>query len=212
MGRRNRIFIFSALAVFFFCSDIYCEVIELLSSPVLMSKSFLPMREINIKASFDFGGKCDFHKNIGGPETKKTDAGQHLSFAAEYMKYCNEYIAAGAGVSVQIPRTLEGYSGKFSFAPLYLSVKVRSWPQEPGLYAYVFGRFGYNFFYGDGVFKDKFSIEKGGFYYAAGIGIIYRPFIVECKYGVNSGAVKYALDKTSDMDYGKFSVSFGFTL
>lgn len=205
----NRIAALSMLIVFVFTASVFADVIETLVSPVAMSKDSIPMREINIKVGFDFDGKYDLSEDIAGLETRNLDTGNNVSFAAEYIQYIYDYIGIGGGFSAQIPRWIDELPGKFGFAPAYLSVKVRSWPQEPGLYAYISGQVGYNLFYGDSSFRDKMSVREGGFYYGVGIGVVYKAFLAEGLFSSNSGIMEDENNDKISVDYGKITVSVG---
>ncbi|MCL2144722.1 MAG: hypothetical protein FWH43_04435, partial [Endomicrobia bacterium] len=158
-------------------------------------------------------GKFNINEYIDGVDEKRLNAGNNASFAVECIKYFNEYIGAGAGISAQIARVIDGLPGRVGFAPLYFSLKVRSWPQEPGLYGYVLGQMGYNFFYSDSGFEKRFSSKEGGFYYGVGLGFAYETFIFEGIYSVNSGSVKDRVDDNKiNMEYGKITVSMGYKL
>jgi hypothetical protein len=198
----------ASMIIFFSASQVFSDAVEILSSQVPMAKEYVPMREINIKAGFDFDGKYDFNTDAA----EKLYTGNSVSFAAEYVRYFNDYVGAGGGISAQIPRAIDNFSGKFGFAPVYLSLKVRSWPIEPGLYSYVLGQLGYGFFYGDLSFTDDLSVKKGGFYYGAGLGIIYKVFLIEVMFTVNSGVMEDSAGGRKNIDYGKFTVFTGYRL
>ena len=203
--KKNKV-ILTIVFIAFFTLPAFSDIIDTLISPMPMSTSSMPMREFNIKIGIDFDGNYHTDKYIEDIDGKKFDVGNNASFAAEYIKYFNPYIGAGAGISYQIPRELDGFHGKFGFAPLYASLKIRSWPQEPGIYAYIACQAGYNLFYGDCELKPK----EGGFYYGIGLGIVYKEFLIEVMRGVNSAIAQDMSKNKINMDYDKFTVSVGY--
>ena len=199
-----------AVMLLMFCAAAaFAELTDILFQPVVMSIENMPMHEINLKVGFDFNGNCDLNETIGGVDGTALNSGNNASFAAEYYKYFNEYASAGVGVSAQMPRRLGDLSGNFGFAPVYIALKLRSWPQEPGMYGYAVGQLGYNFFYGDSSFNDNFKSKKDGFYYGIGFGIVYNAFLAEAIFSVNNGEVEDKFDNKTNIDYEKWTVSIG---
>ena len=207
--KKNRLVLAAVIAVFF-AVNARADIIDTLISPQPMALSSMPMREINVKIGFDFDGRFGADGYASSAGTEKLSVTNNVSFAVEYIKYFNRYVGAGAGVSAQIPRGVDELQGRFGFAPVYVSVKVRSWPQEPGLYGYVLGQIGYNLFYGDSGFEKDFASEEGGFYYGAGLGFIYNVFLFEGMFSVNSGTAKDRASNSINIDYDKFTVSVGY--
>ncbi|MCL1901273.1 MAG: hypothetical protein FWG57_07480 [Endomicrobia bacterium] len=207
--RKNKLVLAAVIAVFF-AIHAGADIIDTLISPQPMALSSMPMHEFNVKIGFDFEGRFGADGYTGSAGTEKLSAANNVSFAVEYIKYFNQYVGAGTGVSAQIPRGLDELPGQFGFAPFYVSVKVRSWPQEPGLYGYVLGQIGYNLFYADSGFEKNFVPEKGGFYYGIGLGFVYDVFLFEGMFSVNSGKAKDSANNRINIDYDKFTVSVGY--
>ncbi len=197
----------AVLLVLLLSVPVFADFTDEIMNPRSIDEDNLKMYEANIKLGVDFGGSWDTNEG-------NVNVGDNVSFAVEYYKYFNPYIAAGAGILAQIPRGADGISGSFGFAPAYIGIKVRSWPQEPGMYGYIVGHIGYNLFYADGSFNDDLKISNnGGVYYAGGIGIVYKAFIIEGIYGVNNGSAEDKINgtgKTLDVSYGKFTLSVGY--
>lgn len=170
-----------------------------------MPRELVANYEINIKVSSDFDG---FYK-YNGEEISVDDK---ISFSCEYINFFSDYVGAGAAITAQLPRTIDDIDGKFGFVPVYVLIKVRSWPQQPGMCGYVCGQFGYGFFYCDSEFKKTFSNMKGGVYYAAGFGLEYKKFLIEFLYGINKAEIKKPSEYKSDIEYGKLTFSFGIKL
>ncbi|MDR1195866.1 MAG: hypothetical protein LBL00_05255 [Endomicrobium sp.] len=202
----------AVLFLIFSLSVVFADIADILADHVPMPENTFPMYEMNIKAGFDFDGKYDVRENISGTGLKSFNTGNNLSFAAEYIRYYTHYVGIGGGISAQILRRLNDFPGKFGFAPAYLSLKVRSWPQEPGLYGYIFGHLGYNLFYGDFKLENNYDAKDGGLYYAAGIGMIYKYFLLEGMYSVNEGSAESAKSGRADIEYRKFTISAGYKL
>lgn len=211
--KKNKIF---ALLLFALPAPVlaYADFFEYLVTPAGIEKENISMREINLKAGFDFSGFCDANKEITDTGLKSLSAGNNISFAAEYYRYFSPYTAFGAGAAAQMPRWLEDVNGKFGFIPVYIGFKVRSWPQEPGMYGYVFGHLGYNFYFADSSFKDRLKIKEGGIYYGFGLGIVYQKFLLEALYAINSGVVEDRINAGSEVsfDYSKWTISIGYTI
>jgi len=209
---KNKLILFALFSVLF-AAPAFADFAEDLMNFTSMDKSLLPMKEINFKAGVDFSGLVESNKNIGQDGVSDFTAGDNVSFAAEYFMYFNEYVAAGAGLSAENLRPIDSFPGKFGFAPLYVGVKVRSWPQEPGMYGYVVGQAGYGFMYGNTSFTDSLQIKNGGFYYAFGLGIVYKYVILEALYGFNYGTLE---DKTSgnktEITYSRWTISIGYKI
>jgi len=210
---KKRILIFVLLLACFCVKFAHADILNALLEPQKIEKEFLGTREINLKLGFDFSGYADTNKEIGKQSSNRISAGNNFSISAEYYKYVSPYVAFGAGITGQNPRWLEDVSGYFGFVPLYLGIKVRSWPQEPGMFGYVLGHLGYNFFYGDSSFKNDIEIKSGGVYYGFGLGISYGSFIFEALFSFNNGSVRgKASDMTANVEYSKWTISAGYKL
>ena len=211
MAKIKNNLIFSVLFLILFAAPSFADFSEDLMNMTPIDRALLPMREINLKLGFDFSGIVDSNVGIGQYNQSSFVAGNNASFSAEYFKYFNEYVAAGAGASAEVLRWMDTFPGKFCFAPVYAALKVRSWPQEPGMYGYAVGHIGYGFMYGNSSFNDSLKVKNGGIYYAFGFGIVYKYVIVEALYGYNHGAVK---DKTSgggaNIVYSSWRLSIGY--
>lgn len=163
----------------------------------------IQMQEFIFKLGYDFSGRF----KVSGDDLV---TGDNLSAAFEYYYYFNKYLAVGGGISAQLPRYIEGISGRYGFAPAYLSLKVRSLPQKPYLYGYAVGQVGYNSFYSTGNFPP--DALSGGIYYAGGLGVVIQNFLFELLYSVNSGAVKHKISSDTDIEYSKLTFSVGIVL
>ena len=176
-------------SVVFAAAFVEAAEFDFLMDPVKINAAFINTYEANIKAGYSFNGFFYCEPKFQGLESSDFKTENSFSFAAEFFKYIDTYVAVGAGASYQIAGSFEDLKGKIGFAPVYFALKVRSWPQQPGLYGYATGHIGYNFFYGDSVFADNFKINGGGLYYAFGFGIVYTDYIFECLYGFHNGKV-----------------------
>ncbi|MDR2192303.1 MAG: hypothetical protein LBO62_05445 [Endomicrobium sp.] len=191
---------------------VFADEFDFLFNPVKISAAFINVYEANVKAGYIFNGSFYCNPQFGNSESSNLKTDNAFSFSAEFFKYISAYIAAGAGASYQIAGSFENLDGKTGFAPVYFALKLRSWPQQPGLYGYAVGQIGYNFFYSDEVFSKNSKIDGGGLYYALGFGIIYTNYIVECLYGVHSGKV-FDLQNGSkeiDIELNKITLSLGY--
>ncbi|MCL2389284.1 MAG: hypothetical protein FWC85_02740 [Elusimicrobia bacterium] len=141
----------------------------------------IKMRELIFKIGGDFNSRF----TSGGSTQRLSDGA--FSAAVEYFQYVSDFVALGAGVSAQFPRSLDGVPGRFGFAPVYAALKLRSLPQKPNMYGYAVGHIGYNIFYSTGNFPGDLS---GGFYWAAGFGIVLQRLVFEFLYSMNTGAIR----------------------
>ncbi|MDR1695031.1 MAG: hypothetical protein LBR69_00125 [Endomicrobium sp.] len=204
--------IFAALFTLFMLHGFsYADFIDSLMSPETIPEPNLGFNELNLKAGYDYSSYFESVNAIGSDGRTVFNSGHSPSFALEYLRYINVYIAAGAGIGAQVPRSLEYFPGKFGFVPAYLALKVRSWPQEPGMFGYVVGHLGYNNFYADSDFEKEFKAKKGGVYYGGGFGISYNSFLFEFIYSISNCEIEDAASKTAiGLTYRIWTFSVGY--
>lgn len=207
---KNRIlFILSVLFVFY---SISFANLDYIVNPVQIDKEILNTSEINIKAGSELSGFVSTDKAMGSDNYDQFSADTGIiNFAGEYLIYLSPYTALGLGSSFQMPRSVNGFSGKLSFFPNYITVKVRSWPIEPGMYAYMSGQLGYSFIFDR---SDDLEIKRGGLYYGVGIGFVYKSFILEGLFNINKAVLDDRISgkRNINMDYTKFAFMIGYQI
>lgn len=156
----------------------------------------------SVKAGLDFGSEMDVDE-----ETYDTTMG--YTIIGEYkMNYSNN-INFGAGLAYQLDRELEvedvsGENADFGFTPFYGLMEYRM--QDSPLY--FVGHLGYASLSFD---HPDAEDSSGGFYYALGAGMdISDSYVADVLYTSNSGEVDFVgNEEASDVDYSKFTVTFG---
>ncbi|MCL2390187.1 MAG: hypothetical protein FWD54_06985 [Endomicrobia bacterium] len=204
--------IFTALVLLLFLYGFsYADFMDYLINPKLIAQSELGLNELNVKAGYDFTAYFESVNGIGSDDKTIFVSGNNLSFALEYLRYINVYLAAGAGVGAQLPRRAKYFSGDFDFIPVYLTAKIRSWPQEPGLFGYLVGQVGYSEFYASSEFEKDFKVKNGGVYYGGGFGVSYKSVIFEFLYSVNNCEIEDNVSKSSiGLTYRRWTFSVGY--
>jgi hypothetical protein len=99
---------------------------------------------------------------------------------------------------------------------------LRTTPGRAGGYQYLLGQAGYNFFFGDNMYKGTNSELSGGIYYGVGAGLNLAGTQIELLYSVNQGSLRQRLytyspyygyssyDIKGNVKYPKLSLTLGF--
>jgi hypothetical protein len=110
----------------------------------------------------------------------------------------------GMGVEYQLPREMKdlsptAHSRQFSFLPIYATLKYVILPLPISPEVIVQG--GYNFLVNHKNFEFDNSHKisaNGGFYWAAGAGVDFKPFVVQLMYKSNQSSFKW-----TDVNFGE---------
>ena len=183
------------------------------------------------KVGVDFEGKHEtsgsnyFLAGSGNTSIDGTqDVSSGMSFSTEYVSYVSNNLGLGGGLTLQTNRALPGDGGNFSFLPIYGLIKLRTTPGRNGLYEYLIGQLGYNFFSGDQDYTGKGGTLDGGLYFGLGAGVsINRMIQIELLYTEDRGGASdsgYIYDTVSNqydyfsesgnIKYSKLGISVGF--
>jgi hypothetical protein len=156
-----------------------------------------------LKLGLDFSGDHEFSYS-GDSENFDVETG--LSFAGEFYAALNRNVDLGAGIILQMPRSLEDYTGTFNFIPLYGVMRLKL--DNQGATPYFIGQLGYSLFFGDSDYKGSADLE-GGLYYGIGGGVIINQnILIELLYAVSRGT--YGLDGVDfDVDYYYITLNLG---
>lgn len=184
-------------------------------APVDEKKEKAMLRETFIGISFDLQGSHEFsgQETINGISSKlgEEDSDYGFSIAAEHYGYLSKYFALGVGVSYEAFRSLKTSPGKFSFLPIYLSVKIRPLKTEDySVYAVIQG--GYNILIANHLYLGHASSE-GGFYYAGGVGFSMYNYVIQGLYSVNNARLSYFSNVTNinkDITFSKIGIYVGY--
>jgi hypothetical protein len=157
-----------------------------------------------LKLGLDVSGNHEF--SYGG-DSENFDVETGLSFAGEFYAALNRNVDLGAGIILQMPRSLEDYTGTFNFIPLYGVLRLKL--DNQGATPYFIGQLGYNLFFGDSDYKGSADLE-GGLYYGIGGGVIINQnILIELLYSVNRGTYGGLNGVDFDVDYSYIAINFG---
>ena len=151
------------------------------------------------------------------------DVGPGMSLDTEYVSYVSDNLGLGGGLTIQTNRGLTGVPGNFSFMPIYGLAKLRTSPGRKGLYEYLLGQLGYNFFSGDMDYTGKGGTLGGGLYFGLGAGVSINRIQIELLYTEDRGSFSdsgYVYDDASgkfnyfnesgNIKYSKLGINVGF--
>jgi hypothetical protein len=180
-------------------------LLAIISSLLILSGIHNSYAGGTLKVGIDYNGKEK--ESFYGTADVKTN----VSLSGELLGAIGKNFDIGAGVSYQVPREFENYSGEFYFIPIYAVARIKFGNQRVS--PYLTGQIGYNFFDGDSDYKEFGSYAAdtdGGLYYGFGGGIIFnRHFLIELLYTVDEGTLNIPGDDI-DVRYSKFTLNFGF--
>lgn len=146
----------------------------------------------DIKGAIDFGGEVE----VDGSDE---DADSGFTLVGEYKLPSTTQWTFGGGVRYQLDREGENSKNDFGFVPFY---GLAHYNMQNSPY-YFLGHLGYNSFD-----MDNVGDTSGGLYYALGAGMdLASNMSAELMYSVNSGEIDSG---NLDVDYSKFTVSFGY--
>ena len=143
-------------------------------------------------------------KGVGGHD-EETKRGYNI--AVETRADISNYFAWGIGLEYNFPRGLTtdiSFDTDFSFMPIYASLifyPLGAWNKAR---PYIKGNIGYNVYTSNDIGDD----EKGGFYWAAGIGTEYKDFIGEMSISEYNG--EYTSYTNVDVKYRKIGFALGY--
>lgn len=193
------------------------------------SERRLKQAELIFKLGSDFGGQLDIYNgsyyqgNFGTTLLSgASDTTSALTLTTEYLGYVTNQVGLGIGLTEQLPRKQTSQDGYFSFAPLYVLIRVRTIPDERYYYKYLTAHLGGNTFSADNNFAGDNASFGGGLYWAAGGGMVFNFLQVELLYTVNYGSISQSglilnnatgnydsFSNSADVRYSTLNLSFG---
>lgn len=153
----------------------------------------------SVKAGIDFASEMDV-------EDDTYDTTMGYSIIGEYKMPYSDNFKVGAGLAYQLDRELEvedGENADFGFTPFYGLMEYQM-TDSP---LYFLGHLGFATLSFD---HPDAEDSSGGFYYALGGGMDFgESYEAEVLYTKNSGEVDFGEESPRDVDYSKFTVTFG---
>jgi hypothetical protein len=157
-----------------------------------------------VKLGIDMAGDHD----VSAPgDSKSYDVDTGFSLSGEVFGKIGNNFDVGAGITIQIPRSVEDFEGDFMFIPVYGMIRARI--ETENVAPYFIGQLGYNFFLADDDYKGAADLT-GGLYYGLGLGIIIKKhFLIEALYSVNNGTYELSSNEL-DIENSQVTLNFGY--
>ena len=160
--------------------------------------------KVQLGAGLDLNGKQTFSNSTLGEDG---DVNTGVSLYGEILsssKFASGDMLFGIGVEYQLPREMKNlsptlHSRQFAFLPIYATLKYSMLPGTISPELIVQG--GYNFLVNEKNFDFDAThavTANGGFYWAGGAGINFKPFIMQIMYKSNQSSFNW-----SDVDLGE---------
>ncbi|MDD4309003.1 MAG: hypothetical protein PHO32_01350 [Candidatus Cloacimonetes bacterium] len=160
--------------------------------------------KVQLGAGLDLNGKQTFSNSALGEDG---DVNTGVSLYGELLSSSKLVIGDmmyGIGMEYQLPREMKNlsptqHSRQFAFLPIYATLKYSILPLTISPEVIVQG--GYNFLVNEKNFEFDTThalTANGGFYWAAGAGVNFKPFVVQIMYKSNQSSFKW-----SDVNLGE---------